>query len=177
MLLNCCVVQDSESPLDCKEIQRVHPKGNQSWILIEKTDAEAETPILWPPDAKNWVLGKDADAGNDWRQEDKGTTEDEMVGWHHRLNEHEFEQALGIADGQGSLTCYSPRGRKESDNWETELTYWLPHCLIYLIYFWLLWVFLAACGLSLVAESGDSSPVVVHWLLIALVSLVSEDRF
>ena len=81
-----------ESPLDCKEIQPVHPEGNQSWIFIGRTDAKAETPILWPPDAKNWLIGKDPDAGTDWRQEEKGTTEDEMVGWHHRLNGHAFEQ-------------------------------------------------------------------------------------
>ena len=80
-----------ESPLDCKEIEPVHPKGNQSWIFIGSTDAEAETPILWPPDVKNWLTGKDPDAGKDWRQEEKGTTEDEMVGWHHQLNGHEFE--------------------------------------------------------------------------------------
>ena len=79
------------SPLDCKEIQPVHPKGYQSWIFIGRTDAEAETPILWPPHAKNWLIGKDPDAGKDWRQEEKGTTEDEMVGWHHRLDVHEFE--------------------------------------------------------------------------------------
>ena len=80
-----------ESPLDCKEIQSVHSKGNQPWVFIGRTDAEAETPILWPPDAKNWLTGKDPDAGKDWKQEDKGTTEDEMVGWHHWLNGHEFE--------------------------------------------------------------------------------------
>ena len=85
-----------ESPLDCKEIQPVYPKGNQSWIFIERTDAEAETPILWPPDAKNWLTGKDPDAGKDWRREEKGTTEDEMVGWHHRLDGHEFKQALEL---------------------------------------------------------------------------------
>ena len=84
-----------ESPLDCKEIQPVHPKGNRSWIFIGWTDAEAEAPILWPPDAKNWLIWKDPDAGKDWRQEGKGTTEDEMVGWHHRLNEHESEQIPG----------------------------------------------------------------------------------
>ena len=88
-----------ESPLDYKEIQPVHPKGNQSWIFIVKTDAEAETPILWPPDAKNWLHGKDPDAGKDWRQEEKGMTEDEMVGWHHQLNGHESEQAPGVGDG------------------------------------------------------------------------------
>ena len=80
-----------ESPLDCKEIQPVNPKGNQSWIFVEKTDAEAQTPILWLPDAKNWLIGKDLDAGRDWRWEEKGTTEDEMVGWHHQCNGHEFE--------------------------------------------------------------------------------------
>ena len=80
-----------ESPLDCKEIQPVHPKGNQSWIFIGRTDAEAEALILWPPDAKNWLIGKDPNAGKDWRQEEKGTTEDEMVGWHHWLDEQEFE--------------------------------------------------------------------------------------
>ena len=85
-----------ESPLDCKEIQPVNPKGNQSWIFIGKTDAEAKTPILWPPDAKNWLISKDPDAGRDWGQEEKGTAEDEMVGWHHRLHEHEFEQAPGV---------------------------------------------------------------------------------
>ena len=87
-----------ESPLDCKEIQPVHPKGNQSWVFIGKTDVEAETPIFWPPDMKNWLTGKDSDAGKDWRQEEKVTTEDEMVGWHHWLNGHGFEQALGVGD-------------------------------------------------------------------------------
>ena len=96
-----------ESPLDSKEIQPVHPKGNQSWILIGRTDAEAETPILWPPDANIRLTGKDPDAGKDWRQE-KGMTEDEMVGWHHWLDEHEFEQAPGVGDEQGSLECCSP---------------------------------------------------------------------
>ena len=109
-----------------KEIKPVNPKGTQPWIFIGRTDAEAETPILWSPDVKNWLLGKDPDAGKNWRQEGKGTTEDEMVGWHHRLNGREFEQALGVCDRQGSLVCYSPWGHKESDmteqlNW-TELT-------------------------------------------------------
>jgi len=112
-----------ESPLDCKEIQPVSPKGNQSWIFIGRTDAEAETPILWPPEAKNWLVGKDPDAGKDWKQEEKGMTEDEMVGWHHRLNGHEFEQALGVGDGQGSLACFNPWGYKESDM--TEQLNWM----------------------------------------------------
>ena len=104
-----------ETPLDCKEIQPVYSKGNQSWIFIGRTDAEAETPILWPPDVKNWLNGKDPDAGKDWRWEEKGMTEDEMVGWHHWLNGHEFVQAPGVDNGQGSLACCSPRGHKESD--------------------------------------------------------------
>ena len=114
-----------ESPLDCKEIQPVHHKGNQSWIFVGRADAEAETPILWPPDVKNWLTGKDPVSGKDWRQEEKRVTENEMVGWHHQLDGHEFEQAPGVGDGQRSLACYSPWGRKESDmteqlNW-TEL--------------------------------------------------------
>ena len=130
-----------ESPLVCKEIQPVHPKGNQPWIFIGRTDAEAETPILWPPDVKNWLIGKDPDAGKDWRRVEKGTTEDEMVGWHHRLSGHEFEQAPGVGDGQGGLACCSPWGCKESDTTEwlkwTGLNWaeWAPHdakCWLYL---------------------------------------------
>ena len=94
-----------ESLLDSKEIKSVHPKGNQSWIFIGRTDAEAEAPILWPPDAKNWLVKKDPDAGQDWRQEEKRTTEDEMVGWHHWLDGHEFEQTQGDSEGQRSLVC------------------------------------------------------------------------
>ena len=112
-----------ESPLDCKEIKPVHPEGNQSWIFIGGTDAVAEALILWLPDAKNWLIEKDLDAGKDWRQEKKGTTEDEMVGWHHWLNGHEFEQALRIRGGQGSLVCCSPWGHKESNM--TEQPNWL----------------------------------------------------
>ena len=109
-----------ESSLNCKEIKPVNRKGNQFRIFIGRTDAEAETPILWPPNAKNWLIGKDPDAGQDWRQEEKGTTENEMVGWHHRSNGHESEHALGVGDGQGSLACFSPWGHKESD-----MTKWL----------------------------------------------------
>ena len=104
-----------ENPLDCKEIQPLYPKGNQSWTFIGRTDAEAETPILWPPDVKNWLIAKDPAAGKDWRREEKGTTEDEMVGWHHWLNGHEFDYTLGVGDAQGSLVCCSPWGHKESD--------------------------------------------------------------
>ena len=102
-----------ENPADCKEIKPVNPKGNHSWIFIGITDAEAKVPILWPPDAKNWLIWKDPDAGKDWKQEEKGTTEGEMVGWHYQLNGHESEQALGVGDGQGSLACCSPWGPKE----------------------------------------------------------------
>ena len=111
-----------ESPLDCKEIKPVNPR-DQPWIFIGRTDAEAETPILWLSDVKNWLIAKDPDAGKDWRQEEKGTIEDEMVGWHHWLNGHEFEQALRVRDGQGSLACCSPWGRKESD--ATEQLNWI----------------------------------------------------
>ena len=107
-----------ESPLDCKEIHPVNPKGNQSWLFIGRTDVEAETPILWPPDAKNCLTGKDADAGRDWGQEEKGTTEDEMVGWHHQLTGHEFEWIPRVGDGQGGLAGCSPWGRKESETTE-----------------------------------------------------------
>ena len=98
-----------------KKKNPVNPKGNQSWIFTGRTDAEVETPILWLPDAKNWLTGKDPDAEKDWRQEEKGTTEDEMVGWHHRLNGHEFEETPGVGDGQGGLVCCSPWGLKELD--------------------------------------------------------------
>ena len=104
-----------ESPLDCKEIQPVNPKENQSWIFIGRTDAEAETLILWPPDAKNWLLRRDPDVGKDWKQEEKGTIEDGMVGWHDRLDGHEFEQAPEDSEGPGSLANYSSWGHKESN--------------------------------------------------------------
>ena len=110
-----------ESSLDCKEIKLVNPKWNQSWIFIGRTDAEAETPILWPPDAKNWLIGKDLDAGKDWRQEEQGMTEDEIVGWHHQLNGHEFEQAPGVGDGQEAW-CATVHGVAKS--W-TRLSEWL----------------------------------------------------
>ena len=107
-----------ESSLDCKEIQPVHPKGDQTWVFIGRTDFEAETPIRWPPDAKNWLIWKDPDAGKDWRQEEKGTTEYEMVGWHHRLNGHGFGWTPGVGDGQRGLACCDSWGHKESDTTE-----------------------------------------------------------
>ena len=111
-----------ESPIHCKEIQPVHPKGNQSWIFTGRTDAEAETPILWPPDVKSWLISKDLNAGKDRRQEEKGTTEDEMVAWHHRLDGPKFEQAPEVGDGQERLVCCSSWGHKESDT--TERLIW-----------------------------------------------------
>ena len=125
MLLNCGLEKTLESPLDCKEIQPVHCKGDQSWAFIGRTDIEAETPVLWPLDAKSWLIWEDPDAGRDLGQEEKGTTEDEMVGLHCWLNEHEFEWTLGVGDGHGALACCGSWGHKELDtteqlNW-TEL--------------------------------------------------------
>ena len=102
-----------ESPLDCKEIQPVHSEGDQSWVFIGRTNAEAESPILWPLHVKSWLIWKDPDAVRDWGQEEKGTTEDEMVGWHHWLDGHGFEWTLGVGDGQGGLACCSSWGHKE----------------------------------------------------------------
>ena len=126
-----------ESPLDYKEIQPVHPKGDQSWVFIGRTDVEAEeTPILWIPDAKNWLIWKDPDDGKDWRQEEKGTTEDKMVGWCHWLYGHEFEWSPGVGDGQGGLACCGPWDRKESDtteqlNWSYTLLTSSPESLFW----------------------------------------------
>ena len=105
-------------PEDCKEIQPVHPRGNQSWVFIGRTDAEAKAPIFWSPDERNWLIGKDPDAGKGWRWEEKGMTENEMVGWNHRLDEHESEKAPGIGDGEGGLACWSSWGHKESASTE-----------------------------------------------------------
>ena len=118
-----------ESPLDCKEIQLVHPKGDQSWVFVGRTNVEAETPVLWPPDAKSWLIWKDPDAGKDWGQKEKGMTEDEMSGWHPRLDGHEFEWTPGVGDGQGGLACCSSWDHKESDmterlNWRTDVGLW-----------------------------------------------------
>ena len=103
-----------ESPLDCKVIKSVNPKGNQPWVFTGRTDARAEAPILWPPDRNSWLIGKDPDAGKDWGQEENRATEEEMVGWHHWLNEHKLERAPGDSEGQGSLACFSPWGHRES---------------------------------------------------------------
>ena len=120
---------------DYKEIQPVHSKGDQSWVFIGRTDAKAETPVLWPPDAKSWLIGKDSDAGRDWGQEEKGTAEDEMAGWHHWLDAHEFGWTLRVGDGQGGLVCCSSWGRKELDMTErliwNELNWWVL-CILWI---------------------------------------------
>ena len=124
-------IKYSWESLGLQEIQPVHPKGDQSWVFVGRTDVEAETPILWPPHAKSWLTWKDPDAARDWRQEEKGTTEGEMVVWHHRLDGHEFGWTLGVGDGQGGLVCCGPWGHKELDtterlNW-TELIFYLSN--------------------------------------------------
>ena len=130
MLSNCSAEEDLERPLDFKEMKPVNPKGNEPWIFIGRTDAEFEAPILWPPDVKSWHTGKDPDAGKDWRQEEKGTTEDEMAGWHYRLKGHEFEQTPGDGEGHSSLVCCSPEIAKSQtrlSNWTTILWVFLDH--------------------------------------------------
>ena len=127
-----------ESPLDCKEIQQVHAKRDQSWVFIGRTDVGTETPILWPPEAKNWLIGKDPDAGKDWRWEEKGATKDGMVGWYHWLSGQEFEYTPGVGDGQGGLACCSPWGHKESDmpellNWTERSAH--RHPMLYALYY------------------------------------------
>ena len=123
-----------ESPLDCKEIQPVHPKGDQSCVFIGRTDVEAETPVLWPSDAKSWLIWKDPDVGQYWGQDEKGTTEDEMVGWHHRLYVHGFRWSPGVCDGQGGLVCCGSWGRNELDmterlNWIDAVNIGAPQCI------------------------------------------------
>ena len=149
MLWTVVLEKTLEGPLDCKEIQPIHSKENWSWVFIGRTDAEAETPILWPCHVKSWLIGKDPDAGRGWGQEEKGMTEDEMAGWHHRLDAHEFEWISGVGDGQGDLACCGSWGCKESEtteqlNW-TELKdilgiYWNCRAVVILhtvyVYFW-----------------------------------------
>ena len=182
-----------ESPLECKEIQPVHPKGNQSWLFIGRTDAEAETPILWPTDAKNWLIGKDPDVGKDWMWEEKGRTEDEMVGWHHWLNGHEFEQALGVGDEQESLMCCRPWGsQRVRHDWATELNWsnsqknfffksplpQLPLCHSILILpcltFCCLHLFMAASVSTLRTFPGISPLPCSHKALIFIIPSVAE---
>jgi len=112
-----------ERPLDCKEIQPVHSEGDQPWDFFGRNDAKAETPVLWPPHAKSWLIGKDSDAGRDWGQEEKGMTEDEMAGWHHWLDGCESEWTLGVGDGQGGLACCDSWGRRARHDWGTELNW------------------------------------------------------
>ena len=138
-----------ESPLECKEIKPVNHKGNQSWIFIGKTDAEAEAPKLWSTDAKNWLIGKDSDGGKDWKQE-KGVTEDEMVGRHHQLNGHEFEPAPGVGNGQGGLACCSSWGFKESDT--TEWLNWTELRSIQFIFSFV------DCAFGVIAKKPLSNP-------------------
>ena len=124
-----------KSPLDCKKIQPVHPKGDQSWVFIGRTDVEAETPILWPPAVKSWLIWKDPDAGKDWGQEEKRTTEDETVGWHHRLDGHGFGWTPGVGDGQGGLACCGSWGCRVGHDWATELN-WRNQlfCFIFILF-------------------------------------------
>ena len=122
----CAPEKTLESPLDCKEIQPVHSKGDQPWDFFGRNDAKAETPLLWPPHAKSWLIGKNSDAGRDWGQKEKGTTEDEMAGWHHGLDGRESKWIPGVGDGQGGLACCNSWGRKELDtterlNWTESL--------------------------------------------------------
>ena len=124
-----------QSPLGCKVVQPVHPKGDQSWVFFGRTDAKAETSILWPPHVKSWLIGKDSDARRDWGQEEKGTTEDELAGWHQRLNGHVFESILGVGVRQGGLACFDSWGRKESDT--TERLNWTVISLSSLCREWL----------------------------------------
>ena len=142
-----------ECPLGSKEVKSVNLKGNWSWIFIGRTDAEAETPILWPPDAKNWLIWKDPDAGKDWRREEKGTTEDEMVGWHHQVIGHEFEQASWDGKGQESLACCSPWVCKESD-----MTEWLNKNNNFQIRNWNFLFFF------LLFSVGNNGQYIIHYL-------------
>ena len=140
-----------ESPLNCKEIQPVHPKAEKSWVFFGRNDAKAETPVLWPPHVRSWLIGKDSDVGRDLGQEEKGTTEDEVAGWHHRLDGCEFEWTLGVGDGQGGLACCDSRGRRVRHDWATELNWYNfyrchIYALIYSIFLFLTYFVLQSLG-------------------------------
>ena len=166
-----------ESPLDCKETQPVHSERDQPWDFFGRTDAKPETPVLWPPHAKSWLIGKDSDAGRDWGQEEKGMTEDEMAGWHHWLDGHEYERTPGVGDRQGGLASCESWGHKESHDWATELTDpWkcLEDFKIF-INFLLAVLGLHCCaGFSPLGESNSYSLVVVPRRLTVLASLLQS---
>ena len=147
-----------ESPLGCKEIQPVHSEGDQPWDFFGRTDAKAETPVLWPPHAKSWLIGKDSDSGRDWGQDEKGTTEDEMAGWHHWLDGREFEWTLGVSDGQGVLACCDSWGRKESDS--TERLNWTEPCLFCCL------AFTTVTYQHTITLMNKTSHLIYHWSLL-----------
>ena len=158
-----------ESPLDCKEIQPVHPKGDQFWVFVGRTDAEAETPILWPPHVKSWLIGKDPDAGRDWGQEEKRMTEDEMAGWHHRLDGRESEWTLGVVDGQGGLVSWDSWGLKELDT--TERLNWTMNLLFSLLFR------LNLCSLWEALQCGPWDLLKVLWCLDRSMAILCHGRF
>ena len=173
---NMVLEKTLESPLDCKEVKPVNPKGNQPWIFIGRTDAEAEAPILLPPDANSWLTGKDPDVSKDWRQEEKGTTEDEVAGWHHQLYGSEFEWTLGVGDGQRDLASCSPCGHKGSDmteqlNW-TELNWTETNCQV------IREVEVESCGHEMCWHKSwiklPFSPMIVHPELLINIFRVAE---
>ena len=152
-----------ESPLDCREIQPVHSEGDQPWDCLGRSDANAETPVLWPSHAKSWLIGKDTNAGRDWGQEEKGTTEDEMTGWHHRLNGRESEWTPGVGDGQGGLACCDSWGRKESDT--TEWLIWSD----------LIWTSSPVAQMQLDGSAPTWSGTCVKWVEFKLLLRVGSD--
>ena len=159
MLLNCGFGENSWESLGCKEIQPVHPKWDQSWVFIGRTDVEAENPILWqPPDAKSWLIWKDPDAGKDLGQEEKWMTEDKMVGWHHRLNGQGFGWTPGVGDGQGGLACCGSWGRKESD-----MTEWLNWTRQIVLIPWIYWKCLRVAAVECGSQEHTSHHTASLW--------------